>query len=458
MVLVVAGIGSCIVLIAIFWWQYWRNINWQIKLVTASLNKVIRAQRPDRQTVQQLLKKIHVMTSKSIALNNSKAIYQSLDLLKLAYGNGLVRPRESTTLMGICVAELHNKKPDTVSFVLDAFRPLVRQLPPGEIVSAVNQLTLIGAMALKQKYNFLAAKVIECVFFIMEQNQMAGNREILAASIKALKVMGVLGLRRRDFSLFREMNMRLAAWLATGVPHPDVTDEMTKMLSAWLYRIVSLNDVALFSELIEFTRSVIEAEKVANDRLDSLIDEWGDVAATACLNPNSQMAGLIIEFLFSIVQGTGVNKQWVKVVAIGGRVAKLAIYRHGFSNAFRVVHPIVEVGRNLLWAELKYVEYIDELHQQQLFQMVRECLMILNYAAKQNLMGSTGENIVELFSSWVACPEYRGHRKSIKKYCQLLLLFWLKNKKQAKKYLPRNVEFIEPLLFSELEKQRLGLN
>lgn len=457
MLLVMAGIMSIAALIMIIWWYYWHNIDWQIKLVTASLNKVIRAQKPDGRVTQQILKKIHVIINKSMALNNSKAVYQSLDLLKLAFGYGLVRPRESATLMGICVVALHNKKPDTVNFVLDTFRPLVRQLPPEEIVSAVDQLTLIGVMAFKQKYNFLAAKVIECIFFIMEQNQIVANREILRASIKALKVIGVLGLRRRDFSLFREMNMRLSGWIATGATQHDVADEITKMLSAWLYRIVGLNDVSLFIGVTDLTKNLIDSGILSNDDIELLIDEWGDVAATACLNPNNEVTGLIIEFLFTVTQEVALNKQWIKVLAIAGRVGKLAIYRHGLIASFKVIHPIVEAGRKLLWTELKFVEYIDEFHQQHLFRVVRECLMMLTYAAKQNIMGSTGEIIVDLFTCWGACPECSGHHKSIKKYCQLLLLFWLKNKKQAKRYMPRNVEFIEPILFSELEKQRLGL-
>jgi len=97
---------------------------------------------------------------------NSIITYQALDLLKLAFGYGLVRNGESARLMAIGVTALNTNKPDTVSFIIDAFRPLVRQLPPEAIVSAVEQLTLIGIVALKQKHNFLTAKVVECTFNI----------------------------------------------------------------------------------------------------------------------------------------------------------------------------------------------------------------------------------------------------------------------------------------------------
>lgn len=456
--LLVAGIlGIIVALSIVVWWYYWRNLSWKIKLITARLNKIIRAKKRDRQVVQQVLKKIYVIIYRSMALDNSVLVYQSVDLLKLAFGYGVLRPRESNYVMKICTVALHDKKPDTVSFVLDVFRPLVRQVPLPEIITIIDQLTLIGAMALKQRYNFLAAKVVECIFFIMEQTDVTVDQEILAASIKGLKTMGVLGLRRRDVALFREVNMRLAGWL-TANPQPHaIAEEITKMIGAWLYRIMRINDLTLFSIMTELVRSLLATKVLREDALTLLFDEWGDVAATACLNPNSQLASLILDFMFTVVASLNLTKQWMQVIRIAGRVAKLAVYRHGLIPSFMMFCPLLETGRKLLWTELNFVEYIDELHQQQLFRVVRECLIILNYAARKNLLGSTGELIVDLFIHWVNCPECNGNPKSIKKYCQFLLLFWLKTKKQSKRYMPRNMEFIQPILFSEGEKQRLGL-
>lgn len=455
MLLLMAGVISMAGLIMLRWY-YCRNLNWQIKVLTASLKNKISAKQQNTQVVQQLLKKIYVLIHKSMAVDDSIAVYQSLDLLKLAFGYGLVRGRESSNLMGICVVALHNKKPDTVSFVLDVFRPLLRQLPPEEVISAVDQLTIIGVMALKGKYNFLAAKVVECIFFIMEQTQGTVDPKIIVASLKALKVIGVLGLRRRDMELFREINRRLSGARASLV-NQNVADEIGKMLSAWLYRIAGLNDLSLFVVITDLTRSLIQDKAIAGDGFDLLIDEWGDVAATACLNPNSPMAGLIIEFLFQVVSAPLLHKQWIKTLVIAGRVGKLAMDRHGLILSFQALHPMLEVGRNLLRMELKFLEYIDEIQQQYLFRVIRECLSILNYGAKQNILGSTGETIIELFTYWVSCSGHGGNHQSIKKYCQLLLLFWLKNKRQSKRYMPPNINCIEPMLFSEKEKLRLGL-
>lgn len=456
MLLVMAGIISMVALLVMCGWYYATNLAWQIKIVTASLNKLIHTPKQGKK-VQPLLKKIYVIIHKSMATEHSVIVYQSLDLLKLAFGYGLLRPRESTRVMAVCTAALRHKKPDTVSMALDVFRTLVRQLPPAEIPGAIDQLTLIATMALKQKQNFLVAKVIECIFFIMEQNHGAAQKKILVASSKSLQVIGVLVLRQRDIPLFRELNVRLSGWLLASQTAYDIADEMIKMVSAWLYRIVGQNNVPLFVIMTELINNMVESQVLSDQGVDVLIGEWGDVAASACLNPNSPMAGLIIEFMFTVVKRPEFQMQWIQVLDTASRIGKLAVHRRGLIAAFSVLCPMLEVGRKLLWAELKFVEYVDELYQQQLFKVVRECLSILNYATKQDLVGSTGESIIELFTYWVEYLPRGSNQKSIKKYCQLLLLCWLKNKRQAKRYMPRNVELIQPMLFSPLEKQRLGL-
>ena len=458
MLLLMVGILSILVLAMIFAWYYCRRLDWQIKLLTVRLNNLIRSKQRDRQVVKRLLKSIYIIINKGMTLNNSMIVYQALDLLKLAFGYGLVRPGESGKLMAIGITALNNNKPDTVSLIIDAFSPLTRQLPSESIVNVVEQLTLIGTIVLKQKHNFLAAKVVKCIFFIMEKTDVMADKKILVAAIKALKVIGILGLRRRDTVLLREINMLLSAWLFANPRNDDISKEIASTLTAWLHRITWLDDAILFSIIAESTFNLIEAEALTDTGVELIIDEWGNIAASACLNPNSSIARLIIELLFKVADHQKSNKQWIKVIALTGRVAKLAAYRHGVNATFMVMYSILDLGRKLLWTELRYVEYIDEPRHELLFRVVRECLIILTYGARQNLLGSAGETIVDVFKCWLVHPENIINEKSVKKYCQFLLLFWLKNKKNWKKYMPCGAaELMEPMLFTNIEKQRLGI-
>ncbi len=426
-------------------------------MLTFRLNKMIHNSQRDKKVAQRLLKDIYALLNKSIANNDTVTAYQAIDLLKLAFGYGILRQDESVRLMAISVAALNEKNPDMVSFILDAFRPLIRQLSPECIPSAAEQLTLIGVIALKQRQNFLVAKVTECIFLIMDRTDATEDKRIITAAIKAFKVMGVLGLRRRDIALFREMSVRLSGWFMMNRLTVDVAEELVGMLTAWLHRIVGINNMLLFEMIEEFV-NILVTSKVLESKLELLYEEWGNLAASACLNPNNLLAGKILSFLFALAALEQDHRKWAKVITIGGRVIKLAVSRHGIVGAFMVFHPMLEVGRNLLWSELRFVQCIDENKENMLFSVVRESLIIISFAAKQDLVGSSGQTIVDVFKCWGEHPDIAGnHKKSIKKYCQLLLLFWLKDKRQVKKNLPHNNDLTEPILFTDSERERFRI-
>jgi hypothetical protein len=303
---------------------------------------------------------------------------------------------------------------------------LIRQLAPECIPSAAEQLTLIGVIALKQRQNFLVAKVTECIFLIMDRTDATEDKRIITAAIKAFKVMGVLGLRRRDVALFREMSVRLSGWFMINRLTVDIAEELVSMLTAWLHRIVGINNILLFEMVGEFADILIRS-KVLEGKLELLCEEWGNLAASACLNPNNVLAGKILNYLFALINLEKDLSKWGKVITIAGRVTKLAVSRHGIAGAFMVFHPILEVGRNLLWSELRFIQCIDEYKQKMLFTVVRESLIIISFAAKQDLVGSSGQTIVDVFKCWVEHTDIAGnHKKTIKRYCQLLLLFLVK--------------------------------
>jgi len=128
MLLLMTGIISLVALVMIMAWYYYRRLDWQIKILTFRVNKLIRSKRRDQQIVQPLLKAIYAIIHKGLVLNNSIAVFEAFELLRLAFGYGLVRPGESARLMAIGVTALNTDKPDTVSLMIDAFKPLMRQL------------------------------------------------------------------------------------------------------------------------------------------------------------------------------------------------------------------------------------------------------------------------------------------------------------------------------------------
>lgn len=438
-------------------YYYCRRTTWKIKLLTFRMHKVINKSQQNKKQVHRLLKDIYMLLNKSIGSHDQVTAYKLIDLLKLAFGYGMMRQDESVRLMAVSVAALNKGNPDTVNFILDAFKPLIRQIAPEFVPSAAEQLTLIGAIALKKKQKFLFAKVAECIFLIMERPDATGDKKIITSVIEALKVIGVLSLRRRDIALFREISVRLSSWFNGNQVTVDITENLITMLSAWLHRIIGLNETSLFDILEESSYSLVESNVLLETKLDLLFEEWGNLAASACLNPNSQIAGRIIDVLFTLASINDDSRRWARTISIAGRVAKLAISRHGIAMAFMAFYPMLEMGRKLLWSELRFIQCIDECRQEMLFAIVRESLLIISFASKQDLVGSSGQTIVDLYKCWVENPAMAGKQKSIKKYCQLLLLFWLKDKRKVRKNLPHNNDLTEPMLFSDSERQRFRI-
>jgi hypothetical protein len=451
----VASISISLIVILICY--YYRKLTWKIKIVTFRLNKIIHNSNRDKKVVRRLLKELYTLVNKSIANNDATTAYQVIDLLKLAFGYGVMRQDESARLMALSIAALNKKNPDIVSFILDSYRPLIRQLSPEDIPAVAEHLTVIGVIALKQKENFLVAKVTEIIFLITDRADTPGDKTILIAILKAFKVIGVFSLRRRDIALFREISVRFTSWFITNHPLVNVTEEIIGMLVGWLHRIIGMNDPVLLEMVEDCAYNLIDSNVLVEESMELLFAELGNLAASACLNPNSILAGSIISFLFTVASREEESRHWTRVVAIAGRVIKLAVSCHGIIMAFMIFYPMLEIGRTLLWSELRFVQCIDEARQEMLFAIVKESLIIISFAAKQDLIGSPGQTIVEIFKCWVEKPGMFVHHKSIKKYCQLLLFFWLKDKRQAKKYMPHNNELIEPMLFSDSERIRFRI-
>lgn len=106
--------------------------------------------------------------------------------------------------------------------------------------------------------------------------------------------------------------------------------------------------------------------------------------------------------------------------------------------------------------ELKFgrAENADSFRQQALACVVRESLALAAFTARQNMVDTAGDVVSDLYQQWTKVVPPAGV-KSVKRFCQLLLVYWLQTSRQAKKYKVDDV-LARPQLLSEADKQRLG--
>ncbi|MEN6413228.1 MAG: hypothetical protein ABFC84_10810 [Veillonellales bacterium] len=453
----IVSVTGILLLAAAALWHRSRRWNWKIKLAAAKLNKLIQRRQRDQKAETKLLRQLYSLLHTSIAAGDASVTYQLVDLLKLAFGSQLFRVDEAARLMSLCVVAIHNRQPELAGIIMDGFHPLFRCLPAEALPDAAEQLTVISTTAVKKKYSFILSKAVTCIFALADRTK-CDNNPAGVAILQALQVTGILALRRQDADLWRELVVRMSGWI-TEIPQSSASGTIVGVLSAWLYRIIRYNGMTPFEIITPLVHKLIECDVLTDDALSILFREWGEAAGAACLNPKSELA---TQIFLVVIEAAGVRADipvWNRAIKMVGQVSALAATRHGIVEAFSMLFPLLDSGRKLLTAELKFGQYGDGFRLQQLFIVLRETIMLAELKARQSMTISVGEVIAEIYHCWVIYPQANCSQKAIKKYCQLLLLFWQRiRQREAKRSIPLLApELVEPVLLSKQDRKQLGL-
>lgn len=440
-------------------WRRTRRFDLQIKAMSRRLMKLIRNRRRKSGEGDQFLKELYMLITRAVISKEQTAVYNTVDVLKLALGEKIMRPDEAMWLMSITVAALKAKEVDSAAIILEAFRPLIRELPTSDLKMAAEQLALISAVAMRERQPYIAAKVCEDLFQVLERLDQSTDLETVLAALRSVRIMGVLVLRRKETALFREINARLINWVVSGQNNQAVS-EVVLLYSVWLYRIVKTDNLSMFNILLEFIWRMADEKCFQKCNITLFLTEWSNIAGMAALNPYSPLAAYIVEQMLLLAGKEQKLDILLSAVRKTGYVIRLSITQHGIKTAFSLLYYLLETGRKMFVAELKFGEHSDGYRKQALLQITKEIIALLTYTSRQDIIYTTGDIIAEIYKYWLSFPAVNKdvfvNEKSVKKFCQLLLLFWLRTKRHPEKNLPTDRTLAEPMLISEKEKKQLG--
>lgn len=412
----------------------------------------IRRGRSNPETLD-LLRQLYGLAHAAVAAKDEQSAYRAVDLIKTVFGHGIARPGEAALLGSLAVRAVRAKQPEIASSALDALRLLLKRLPPDDVPAAAEQLTNIAAAALREKYNFLAAKAADIVFDLLDKTGWEAGQAV--AALRVLKICGILVLRRRDGELFREIITRLAAILPERLAGAPAA-ELAALTGAWLHRIIQNNDIAMYEVLAAFVASQVERGLWPPAELAALIQEWHNLAGIASLRPRSVLAPAIAEQALRLAHVYGDAPGWETAVTGAGQTARLAVQRHGLTEGFVLVLPLLELGRELLALELKFgsADNAGSSRQRALYLLVRESLALAEYVARQDMVTTAGDVLAEFHRLWLGAG--RANPKAAKRFCQLLAAYWLRTRGSHAKRAAISDELTQPALLTETDKQRLG--
>ncbi|HWR40683.1 MAG TPA: hypothetical protein VN611_14405 [Patescibacteria group bacterium] len=445
-------------------WYYWRcrsGLQGQARQLTVRLEAL--SHQPNKTIAKQRLTKIlYRLFCQSVNQKCPAVAYQAIDLLKLALGEGMGQSAaiESQRLSAGIISALRQQQPDIAGHLADAFKPLLRRLQEADTAQVLLQIGFVSAVALKDRQNFIAAKLVEVLFLVMEKMEWGSSTESSKAVFRTLKLIGVIALRRHDVDLFRELLSRIYSWVSR-VPASEKTqlcaDIGALLFVSWLHRIIQSEDQEAFEILTDIMETLV-AEGVFSLGIQAMVAEWRDLGSSAGLYARGNLGEQLMRKILTMAAHSGEITVWSRALEDVGRIIVMALSQRTMKEAFGLVRPLLETGRGLLAAELRFRHAREStaFFRQALQKLLQECILLAEYLSRQDMTSTVGDIIEEMYGLWNSGQLGTG-LKYKKRFCQLLLYYWVQTqRRKARRFMPQCQQLALPILLTEREQQQLG--
>ena len=352
-----------------------------------------------------------------------------------------------------------NAKQSTVALVLlagdERFLRCQDSVPLQEFLS---EMTTLLAACWREKMDEPARKIVDMSLHALSEPLPSKTRELAEVVSGFARMAGRLALLRKDDAWFEIIAVQTMTWMALA-DAGTVDGQALPVLESWMHRIVKherLSAVSvIFAVMALLVPTAADRKKFSGD----FLREWRVAAATACLNPQSRVSAAMVEQLLLFAIKLEDKAFWPPAAQTIGEVAGFAITRNGVAEGFSVLRPLLDVGRVMLGDELKFGTGTDtdSLRQLIIRLICEQTLRVCNLAARNDITAVTGDKLEEMYINWMGTLEYEPHIRSIRRFCQLLLIIWShKHRRAAKKWAPRETELAEPLLLSGEDQAKLA--
>lgn len=412
----------------------------------------LTGQKGGRQPRQEWLDDLYRLLKQALSGGDQAILFQTADLLKTAFGEGIMRPEEPVRLAGVVIGALRAKQADIAGVLLDAFRPLLRHQATDMLPELAESVTMAGLLALKERQNFVAAKAADLLFAVLVRAQRTDITAGTSRAINGIQTIGVQALRRGDKSLFLELCIRLDEEV---VNCRGDNSELVGVFAIWLQRLVTADDEELLAFVKTTVLRLVDTGRVEREFLATFHKEVLEMARMASVNVENPLLAPLFEFAFELADRLNTLPAWQTAVRETGKIAAAVITSRGFNTAFPIMAVLLTLGGRLLIAELRRsTAGANEDEGRVLYLVVRECLLLLELAVRQDMVLTAGELAGRLTLLWekrFSAPP----PKNIRKFCQLLIITWMQTRRRVAKRLSLEKLLDGPLLLSSEERSRL---
>lgn len=201
---------------------------WQIK-------KEITASKINYSKTDRVMRKLYFLITLSVQIADEKKSYLAIDLLKLAFGEKFIRIEEPLHLFSLCNDLLSKKKTVVLSYLLDSYKPLVRNINTNQIIEIINNLnTLSNLLSRDKEKSYFISKIITLIINNMEY---FCKDDILQIALSLLiKNIGIVAIKENDMALYCEVNVCFIKTI-NYFSDSKLSNEVAEIISVWFYYI-----------------------------------------------------------------------------------------------------------------------------------------------------------------------------------------------------------------------------
>lgn len=427
-------------------------LNWKYICLRWQFHRSIGRKKIGEKKIARMMRNIYALVDLAIRNANEVVAYKALDLLKLAFGEKMIRPDEAGKIMSLCVVSLKEKQYSITNYILDAYKPLIKNAESFSLGEIVKELNMVVHVAKRLHQEYLLSKVANYIFEGVRS--ISGESETDAAiAIDAMRAVGLNAAKMKDAALFREVNGCLLNFeFCEG---SKVNRRMSLLLSVWMHQIMKQDDKCLLAIFAETCRRFLDRPYFSAEIVSELIRDSDNLVCAIAANTRLKCTVNFIEFLLDLSSKSVEDRRTAANIIV--RIARLTAELHGIRQGFQTAAPLLEKGRSLLGEELKFTKSDNAFRRKNLSIIIGELILLSDLIARKDGEMSNMEVMMRINDCWLEYYQKEINRLSVNQFCQLVMRQMVKGRtvrKNSRRALPI---FINRSLITDVQMKKIGM-
>lgn len=429
-----------------------RFLNLYYNILCFNVSRVSSKKRMNEKVLDGLMRKEYFLINLAILTGNQIIAYKVSDLLKLSFGEKLIRNSEPKKLMALIIKAVKLEQYDVAEYLLAAYKTLLIHINEKNANQCLRQLLILLVIMQKRNLMYLMSKVMECIFYSLSKFDLHEPRTGII-SILLLKRIGIIAIKKRDDSLFIECKKYFLC-VEANFQQYSIDEPLEELLVDWFYYILKTNNEGLLKLYQEFYEDLYKKSLITKLMVYRMIQEIPNIAGLAIMNLSSNCGNKVLCFLLKLSDYDSCDmKQAIKSYLC---LLKMAVSNYGLDKSFSLFMPLLESGRKIYMYEQRFTHSSDIIRKENLKLILNELIFFFEVEARQN--GNTVENIIlNIRQYWIVFTKLKKSIPRIESFCDLLLAHWVEKKNIKKNQLGINHGIPNISLSVTEENERLDL-